>query len=439
MLSLKLFVRLFLLLDIVLILLISLTQYTVCIVILLCVLEKDSLILLEDTRQQMTKMQENFIAMETEWREEKQNLLKEMGIKEEKIQNLEEANTILETSRFEISVAHSKLVEELEAKNQEIFRLQKKIEEISQIPIDEPSPKEKDDIEEEKGSLEIAGMVELTKKIELLEQLNCQIRQTNKELEHKLATVNTEPKIPGSSAAGKKGSPLPTRKGGRNTAAKTKSPWSQLSSESLPQETDKKAVKSEITRLEMLVQSLNKDILEKEYEISQKDAFITELKSMPVVERKQSVEKVDIGICTDISEDDKQKVQIHEDHKKQESTLESKSIDEENTSLDRKELEEKLKAAENQIATLNNDIDAANKNMIKVKSNNKLKLKQLQKTIDNFSKISDANAQIVKLNEELHQLSQKVAELEEEKGNLQLHLVDYDSGRRKYHSVQIQV
>lgn len=392
------------------------------------------MILLEDTRQQMTKMQENFIAMETEWKEEKQNLLKEIGIKDEKIQNLEEANTILETSRFEISVAHSKLAEELEAKNQEIFRLQEKITELSQIiPTDEPSPKEKDDVEEEKGSLEVAGMVELTKKIELLEQLNCQIRQTNKELENKLAAVNPEPKSPSSSAAaGKKGSPLPTRKGGRNTAAKSKSPWSQLSSESLPQETDKKAAKSEITRLEMLVQSLNKDILEKEYAISQKDALITELQSKPVVEeQKKSIEMVDIGVFTDIP-DHKETAQEDIEHKKEESTLESKPIHEENTSMTISELEEKLKAAEEQIVILNNDIDAANKNMIKVKSNNKLKLKQLQKTIDNFSKVSDANAQIVKLSEELHQLSQKVAELEEEKGNLQLHLVDYDSGRRKY-------
>ncbi|KAF9408800.1 hypothetical protein HW555_011642, partial [Spodoptera exigua] len=382
--------------------------------------EKDSLILLEDTRQQMTKMQENFIAMETEWKEEKQNLLKEIAIKDEKITSLEEANTILETSRFEISVAHSKLAEELEAKNLEILRLQEKIEGLSQITIDEPSPKEKDDVEEEKGSLEIAGMAELTKKIELLEQLNCQIRQTNKELENKLATVNTEPKSPSTAAAGKKGSPLTTRKGGRNTAAKSKSLGVNYH-----RKTDKKAAKSEIARLEMLVQSLNKDILEKEYAISEKDALITQLQNVPVEkEQKKTVEMVDVGLCTDIPEDNRLSTQG--EIEKQDSSVELKSSNEEPSVS---ELVEKLKAAEEQIVTLNNEIDAANKNMIKVKSNNKLKLKQLQKTIDNFSKVSDTNAEIIKLNEEIHQLSQKVAELEEEKGNLQLHLVDYDSGR----------
>lgn len=398
------------------------------------ILEKDSLVLLEDTRQQMTKMQENFIAMESEWKEEKTKLLKEIETSHEKINSLEEANTILETSRFEISVAHSKLVEELESKNQEILQLQERIESLSQIAIEEPTIKEKEDVEEEKGSLEISGMAELTKKIELLEQLNCQIRQTNKELENKLATVNTEPKSPSSSAPGKKGSPLPTRKGGRNTAAKMKSPWSQLSSESLPQETDKKTAKTEIARLESVIKSLNKEILEKEYAIAQKDTLISELKLAPLLpEPKISVELVEVGVSTDVPDSvkDEKIAQVDVEVKDQDSNLKASLVDENQSSVVL-ELEEKLKAAEEQIIILNDDIDAANKNMIKVKSNNKLKLKQLQKTIENFSKVSDSNAEIVKLNEELHQLSQKVAELEEEKGNLQLHLVDYDSGRCKY-------
>lgn len=388
--------------------------------------DKDSLALLEDTRQQMTKMQENFITMESEWKEEKVRLLKDIESKEEKIKSLEEANTILETSRFEISVEHSKLLEQLESKNKEITHLEQQIQSLSQQLDEKPSEKEKDDYEEEKGSREISDMVELTKKVELLEQLNCQIRQTNKELEIKLAAMSTESK-PAPASPSKKGSPLPARKGGRNTASKQKSPWSKISSESLPQETDKKQVKTELARLEMLVQSLNKDILDKEYTISQKDALITE---MTENKQKDSVaaprDVVDIGVSTDIVDDPKiiepvvEKVHI--------STSETT----EHQTMDINELDHKYKEACDQIALLNSDIDAANKNMIKVKSGQKLKLKQMQKTIDNFSKVSDGNAEIVKLNEEIHQLSQKVAELEEEKGNLQLHLVDYDSGRCKY-------
>lgn len=401
--------------------------------------ERDSLLLLEDTRQQMIKMQENFINMEAEWKGEKNKLIKQIEEKDEKITNLEEANTILENLRFEISVAHSKLVEELDFKNKEIFQLKKDFGNMAQetkevdakeVELEELTQKEKEDVEEEKGSIEIANMVELTKKIELLEQLNCQIRQTNKELENKIAFMGSEQKSPQSASPSKKGSPLPARKGSRNTASKAKSPWSHLSSESLPQETDKKINKNEIAKLEMVVQSLNKDILDKEYVISQKDISITELqlaisehKSM-ITELKSQVKPnadvADIGILTDSTQTlEHQQGARHVDERD----------DKDYSVMEPHQLIDKLKAAEEQIAALNSEIDAANKNMIKVKSSHKLKLKQMQKTIESYSKVSDSNAEIVKLNEELHQLSQKVAELEEEKGNLQLHLVDYDSGR----------
>lgn len=406
----------------------------------LTISEKDSLALLEDTKQQMIKMQENFVNMEAEWKDEKDRLLKQVEEKDDRINSLEEANTILEKTRFEIGIVNSKLAEELDLKNKEILELHEtiaKLSEESDKNAAELTQKEKEDVEEEKGSLEIASMVELTKKVELLEQLNCQIRQTNKELENKLASIGTEPKSPPSSSPSKKGSPVSTRKGGRSTSSKMKSPWSHLSSESIPQETDKKPSKNELNKLEMLVQSLNKDILDKEYLVSQKDAIIGELQS--TIKQNESLinelklhgkaqDVVDIGICTEVSDMPLQTETVVAKH-----VLEVESeITNTLSSLDTKELESKLQAAQEQITSLNNEIDAANKSMIKVKSNHKLKLKQMQKTIDNFSKVSDANAEIVKLNEEIHQLSQKVAELEEEKGNLQLHLVDYDSGRCEY-------
>ncbi|XP_037967842.2 protein lava lamp [Plutella xylostella] len=405
--------------------------------------EKDSLTLLEDTRQQMTKMQENFIAMESEWKQEKESLLKEIENKNEKISHLKEGNSILENARFEISVAHAKLTEELEIRNKQICELEEKINELSSSKPIVETPKEAIEPEQEKGSLEIANMVELTKRIELLENLNCQIRQTNKELENKLAAVSTEPKSATSSPS-KKASPVPTRKGGRNTSVKAKSPWSKISSESLPQETDKKQKQNEVNKLEMIVQSLNKDILDKEYALSEKDTIISELtksvseKEAEINELTQkslevsqtAVEKVDVGIITEHEENTK----LADSQASKESTYTEQSGADSSTDIDNpiekiQCLEAELKAAHDEIATLNEEIDAANKNMIKVKSNQKLKFKQMQKTIENFSKVSDTNAEIIKLNEEVHQLSQKVAELEEEKGNLQLHLVDYDSGR----------
>ncbi|XP_068627936.1 protein lava lamp-like [Battus philenor] len=400
--------------------------------------EKDTFDLLEDTRQQMTKMQSNFIKMEAEWKDEKQRLIQQIEEQEEKIKSLEEANSILENSRFEISLAHSKLAEELESKNKEILHLQEKIEALSQITVEKKqSDVEVKDVGEEKGSLEIANMVEITKKIELLEQINCEIRRTNKDLENQIASINVEQK-PTSSSPIKKvsSSPHPTRKGGRSNSSKSKSPWSNLSIDSTQHETEKS--KSDISKHEMLVQSLNKDILEKEYLISQKDELISRLQSennekenavrkmqLEIETCKSNIDNVDVGVSTEALNSQPFDTNISEI-----KTTEPISITLcESISDDVNTLQEKLRSAENQIALLNDEIEIANKNMIKVKSNYKIKLKQMQKTIDNFSKVSDANSEIVKLNEEIHQLSQKVAELEEEKGNLQLHLVDYDSGR----------
>ncbi|OWR53349.1 putative viral A-type inclusion protein [Danaus plexippus plexippus] len=378
--------------------------------------ERETLDLLEDTKEQMTKMQSNFIAMETEWKEERQKLLNELSEKNNAIKSLEEANTILENARFEVSVENSKLSEELELRTKEIVSLQDKLQQLTQTCAQEA--KDNTEAVEEKGSIEINNMEELTKKVELLEQINFEIRQTNKELESQLATLTVEAKPVVSPA--KRGSPLPTRKGGRSTASKMKSPWSQLSSESLPQEQDKKA-KPDKTKTDMLLQSLNKEILDKEYVISEKNIQITELeniirqKETRINELQSSMddkvpEKADAGMTTD-------------------DAVETVRGDDSEATLTVSELQHKLKSAEDTIATLSAEIDTANKNMIKVKSNSKLKLKQMQKTIDNFSKVSDANAEIVKLNEEIHLLTQRVAELEVEKGNLQLHLVDYDSGR----------
>ncbi|CAG5009650.1 unnamed protein product [Parnassius apollo] len=400
--------------------------------------EKDTLDLLEDTRQQMTKMQSNFIAMESEWKAEKQKLLEEIDEKDEKIKSLEEANLILENSRFEVSVAHSKLAEELESKNKEILQLQERIEAITHKSVQELSADEgaDKDVDEEKGTREITNMMELTKKIELLEQINCQMRQTNKELEIQLASMSLEQK---SSSPSKKASPHSTRKGGRSTASKTKSPWSNLSIDPVHPETEKSNVKSDTVKHEMVVQSLNKDILDKEYLISQKDDLISKLK-LEIDEQSSTINKLEIkmktqnsdankvhvGVCTEAQDILVQlpiKTSAEESRGPHIESLDENIIEDVNT------LQEKLKSAQNQIDSLNEEINIANKSMIKVKSNYKMKLKQMQKTIDNFSKVSDANAEIVKLNEELHQLSQKVAELEEEKGNLQLHLVDYDSGR----------
>lgn len=75
-----------------------------------------------------------------------------------------------------------------------------------------------------------------------------------------------------------------------------------------------------------------------------------------------------------------------------------------------------------ELAKLKKQLDESNKNMIKTKAQHKSKVKDLTKKIDAFKKISDVNAELVKLESDNSRLNLKIAELEEEKGNLQLKL-----------------
>lgn len=94
--------------------------------------------------------------------------------------------------------------------------------------------------------------------------------------------------------------------------------------------------------------------------------------------------------------------------------------------LAQKESEE---SGDNEVVKLKKQLEESNKNMIKVKAQSKSKIKELTKKIEQFKKISDVNAEIVRLETENCKLGQKIAELEEEKGALQLKMVESDHGK----------
>lgn len=77
-----------------------------------------------------------------------------------------------------------------------------------------------------------------------------------------------------------------------------------------------------------------------------------------------------------------------------------------------------------EVNKLKKQLDESNKNMIKIKAQSKSRMKDLTKKLETFKKMSDANALIIQLQNENTSLSEKVAELEEEKGNLQLNMVE---------------
>ncbi|XP_066154375.1 protein lava lamp isoform X2 [Euwallacea fornicatus] len=83
-----------------------------------------------------------------------------------------------------------------------------------------------------------------------------------------------------------------------------------------------------------------------------------------------------------------------------------------------------LKDENEEISKLKKQLDESNKSMIKMRAVQKGKVKELNKKLDQFKKMNDSNALITQLQNEISKLNEKVAELEDEKGNLQLKMVD---------------
>lgn len=250
-----------------------------------------------------------------------------------RIQYLEEANSILENERFKLTMENTELEETLKNKNKEIEDLK-----LTPLPDDDNHKQLLEKIENlETVNKELLERLDKTEesdekvdKIQILENINKDLRQSNIELQEQLKQQQP-----------KKGS---------------------------KQKKDVKTGKN-IDNYEAIIANLNKQILEKEIQL--------------------------------------------------------------NTTLNQEAKSENLTDLETKLSESEAKLSELNKSMIKTKAAHKLKVKQMQKCIDDFTKVSDTNAEVVRLQNEIKQLSLKVAELEEDKGNLQLHLVDYDSGRGK--------
>lgn len=85
---------------------------------------------------------------------------------------------------------------------------------------------------------------------------------------------------------------------------------------------------------------------------------------------------------------------------------------------------EKSTANDDEINKLKKQLEESNKNMIKIRAQSKSKVKDLTKKLETFKKMSDVNALVIDLQNENTKLSEKIAELEEEKGNIQLKMVE---------------
>ncbi|XP_044594092.1 putative leucine-rich repeat-containing protein DDB_G0290503 isoform X3 [Cotesia glomerata] len=127
--------------------------------------------------------------------------------------------------------------------------------------------------------------------------------------------------------------------------------------------------------------------------------------------------KID-SLITDIEERDKKITELEEEiHKPQESVS--------------TETDETLESNQ-EVDNLKKELEELNKSMIKMKAQNKSKLKNLQKRLDSYQKSADPNDQVVNL-------INQVAILEEEKGNLQLSLVDFDDIKATNQELQTRI
>lgn len=283
---------------------------------------KSTLDTLDETKEQMRKMQENFVTLEGEMKARQLTLLNDLKIKNFEIAELQEANRLLQSENAELQQKTSAGVSTPDGLDTNITELYDEIqklkrENLSQSTLVEELNEKLQKMSEEKDVLVLQiSQQDSTKNLEEFEQLN----SFKQDLEDALFSLKN-----------------------------------------LNQEKDKIAEKNSQLTLE-------------------NSSLLTQIGDL-------------------------------ENKFKQASRSDSKDT----------------KSESEEIAKLKKQLDESNKNMIKMRATQKSKVKELNKKLDQFRKMNDANALIAQLQNEISKLNEKIAEVEDEKGNLQLEMVDSSS------------
>ncbi|KAK1124468.1 hypothetical protein K0M31_006819 [Melipona bicolor] len=154
--------------------------------------------------------------------------------------------------------------------------------------------------------------------------------------------------------------------------------------------------------------------------IMEKDNRIVELENL-VEELKQSNKLLEEESKAELQNQVADLILKNEEYLNKITDLENlvHKLEEQKNEIIAKLPEENTIEEDEKVMKLTKELEELNKSMIKIKAQHKSKVKSLQKQLENFKKMSDTNAELVKL-------GNQVALLEEEKGNLQLSLVDFD-------------
>ncbi|XP_043496529.1 golgin subfamily A member 4-like isoform X1 [Polistes fuscatus] len=343
---------------------------------------KTTLDTLEDTKGEMRTMQEHFVLLESSLKQKNDNLLQQLHERDDKISELDDT-----IKRYENELAEQKL---------------------SEIANSDLSRSTLDTLADTKSAM--TSMQENFILIESsLKMKNDNLLQQLQDYEIKLAEANE--KI-FQLESGKGIVKAPSIEDLQYNLNKLKENNRQLQDE-----------KYELQK--SIADMQNKIIASKSMHgngaIMEKDNRIAELENL-VEELKKSNDLLE--------EESKTELQ------KQLAELSVKNEDYSNRIMELEKLVHNLEIEKNEIASqlpselsiqkenektqkLIKELDDLNKNMIKIKAQHKSKVKALQKQLENFKMVSDTNAELVRL-------GNQVALLEEEKGNLQLSLVDFD-------------
>ncbi|XP_025263036.1 protein lava lamp isoform X2 [Camponotus floridanus] len=343
---------------------------------------KTTLDTLEDTKDEMRTMQENFILIETSLKDKNISLLKQLQERDNKISELE--HTI---NRFEEQLKEQKIAESASAdfsrstmdtlaetkdamkSMQENFVLIESslklkndnlLQQLEEYEVKLAESKERIfQLESDAGIVTTPAVEDLQFKIEKLTQNNRQLLDEKYQLQKNVADLQD------------------------------------------------KIIASKSTQS-------NDAIIEKDNRIAELENLIEEFKQSNELLKEESKTELQKQV-TELSSKNEEYFNKITDLEKQVHKLEA----EKNDMTARLSTERTVPKEDDMVIKLKKELEDLNKGMIKLKAQHRSKVKNLQKQLEDFKMVSDTNAELVRL-------GNQVALLEEEKGNLQLSLVDFD-------------
>ncbi|XP_078052443.1 uncharacterized protein LOC144478443 isoform X1 [Augochlora pura] len=340
---------------------------------------KTTLDTLEDTKDEMRTMQEHFILLESSLKNKNENLLMQLQERDNKITELEES-----VNRYEQEVNKQKLSESASA-------------DFSRSTMDTLVETK----EAMKSMQENFVLIESS-----LKAKNDNLLQQLQDYEIKLAEANQRIFKLESGAGIERD---PSIDDLQYKLGKLEHSHKQLQDEKYELQKSIADLQNKIVNISA---NGNGAVIEKDNRIVELENLVEELKQSNKLleeESKAELQKL-LADMTLKNEDYANKITDLE-------TLVHK-LEEEKSDIVAKLPDESVDTDE-KVAKLTKELEDLNRSMIKMKAQHKSKIKNLQKQLESFKMVSDTNAELVRL-------ANQVALLEEEKGNLQLNLVDFD-------------